>query len=107
MARINPHRDTTVEEVDNAPFNLLQSPLLRLPGELRNRIFALAFDTADLQQLWYENTPPRRVANTGRPLSQTCTKVRKEIEHLHDSYTKLRILEGYASVHQIFHPIGE
>lgn len=87
--------------------NQLQSPLLRLPAELRNNIFAFALDTADLQPRYSRGDVTLQIVNLGRCLSQTCTQIRKETEHLHDSFTRLRFLYGSPSRELIFDVMTE
>jgi hypothetical protein len=67
-----------------------RSPLLNLPGEIRNRIYNLVFGTKSLHPVpeyvpfnpWTRGTPERNRANRGLyKLRQTCHQIATETEH--------------------------
>jgi hypothetical protein len=74
----------------NAAISVRRSPLLNLPGEIRNRIYNLVFGTKSLHPVpeyvpfnpWTRGTPERNRANHGLyKLCQTCRQIATEIEH--------------------------
>lgn len=77
---------------DSTERNSIESPLLRLPAELRNPVYRAALDTAVIF-VGYEIARPPRLRRKGLYLPRVCRQTRHEIASLVDGYTKLH-LEG-------------
>lgn len=73
------------------PHARLQSPLLRLPIELRNMVYSYVFDTVDLVR---QSDFRLRAKNCGQGLHESCSQIRNETTHYMESrkaYTTLRL----------------
>ncbi len=75
--------------------NASSFPLLRLPGELRNKIYGYVFDSATMRKPWESHQEPEqdqlRIITDGKGLHLSCRQVCKETAHLLKIYTILNI----------------
>ncbi|KAF1928538.1 uncharacterized protein M421DRAFT_420418 [Didymella exigua CBS 183.55] len=75
--------------------NQQQSPLLRLPPELRDMVYAYAFDTAQIDAVSIDLTDPcskwrPRVIETGGPLLLACSQTFNEVTRFKKTYLHIR-----------------
>ncbi|KAJ8112142.1 hypothetical protein OPT61_g5424 [Boeremia exigua] len=86
-------KDNAVSRESMTLQNATNSPLLRLPSELRNMIFAYVFDRAVLCSTSAKGTTPKGlyITTDGKGALSSCSQIHQETANLVNKYTMLNI----------------